>query len=583
MKLLSRSRVRVLRASFLIAAVALVSAATIGQGSASGPELASAATRAVAAKKGTLTIRPKADAYVAVKTSTSNYGKRSTLRVDSNPNRLVYLRFYVPRVDSTSTAKLSLYVRRTTTTSRVFRVSSVAGRKWSEKKISYRNAPALRGKVVSFVARSGWITIDVSSLVGKGVGNLAVKSAQGKRGALVISSRESGSHSPRLTISVSRSLARVGANRSRPRTRPRPRVPDVPTTTPIPPTPAPAPETGTPAPTTSTPPSSTTTDVNRFGFSPGGTFFSESDSELARDLDAMVAAGSHSLRVDINWAVIQRAGSTSYDWSAFDRVIQAARQRGFDVVGMIAYTPSWALPAGVDDSTYPPARVSDYATFAAAAAKHYAPLGVREYEIWNEPNITAFWKPKPNPAAYAQLLKTAYAAIKAVDSQAIVLSGGLSPAATDGTDFSPPAFLQKLYENGAKGSFDAVAAHPYCWPASPGDTYEWSAWYQMYGTSPSLRSLMVANGDGGKQIWATEFGAPTSGPSGSFVSESDQAAMVAKAYQLFSSYSWAGPLFWYAARDLGTDSSTREDFFGLLRNDFSPKLAYVAYQAAAAS
>ena len=35
----------------------------------------------------------------------------------------------------------------------------------------------------------------------------------------------------------------------------------------------------------------------------------------------------------------------------------------------------------------------------------------------------------------------------------------------------------------------------------------------MYGTYPSLRSTMTDNGDGGKKIWATEFGAPTNGPS----------------------------------------------------------------------
>ena len=33
----------------------------------------------------------------------------------------------------------------------------------------------------------------------------------------------------------------------------------------------------------------------------------------------------------------------------------------------------------------------------------------------------------------------------------------------------------------------------------------------MYQTSPSIRSIMVANGDSAKKIWITEFGAPTSG------------------------------------------------------------------------
>jgi hypothetical protein len=87
---------------------------------------------------------------------------------------------------------------------------------------------------------------------------------------------------------------------------------------------------------------------------------------------------------------------------------------------------------------------------------------------------------------------------------------------------------------------------------------------------------MVANGDGAKKIWATEFGAPTNGPTGTFVSEDAQSRMVSTGLSLFRSYDWAGPLFWYSGRDVGTSTSTRENFFGLLRNDFSPKPAYLA-------
>jgi polysaccharide biosynthesis protein PslG len=127
-----------------------------------------------------------------------------------------------------------------------------------------------------------------------------------------------------------------------------------------------------------------------------------------------------------------------------------------------------------------------------------------------------------------------------------------------------------------------VAHHPYCWPAYPGEVQSWSAWYQMYGASTSLRTTMVANGDGAKKIWATEFGAATNGPTGSFVSEATQASMLTRAYELFRSYDWAGPLMWYAGRDQGTTTDTRENFFGILRNDFSVKPSYAAYRTAAA-
>jgi hypothetical protein len=59
--------------------------------------------------------------------------------------------------------------------------------------------------------------------------------------------------------------------------------------------------------------------------------------------------------------------------------------------------------------------------------------------------------------------------------------------------------------------------------------------------------------------------------------------MLTKAYQLYRTYDWAGPLFFYQGRDLGTTTDTRENFFGLTHNDFTAKPAYTAYQQATAS
>ncbi len=317
-----------------------------------------------------------------------------------------------------------------------------------------------------------------------------------------------------------------------------------------------------------------------FGIATGGNLQNEDPASQSRDLDVDHNAGARWLRTDINWTQIQNGGPTSYDWGPIDNVVHGAQARGMQVLGTIVYTPSWARPPGTEPSYGPNPAL--YAAFAAVAVKHYAAMGVHAYEIWNEPNIQTFWTPAPNASAYAALLKAAYVAIKAADPSATVVTGGTSPAPSDGTNISPADFLSGIYAAGGKGFFDAVGHHPYCAPAVPGDAQDWSPWYQMYGTQKSLRSVMSDNGDAGKKIWATEFGAATSGPSGA-VSEAKQAEMITKGYQLWAGYSWAGPMFSYQGRDLGTDPSTRENFFGLMRNDFSPKPAYSAYQQLAAS
>jgi hypothetical protein len=321
-----------------------------------------------------------------------------------------------------------------------------------------------------------------------------------------------------------------------------------------------------------------------FGIDAGGWIQSEDAGLMARDLDADRGAGARWVRIDINWAQIQVEGPSSYRWGAIDAVVRAAQARGMSVMGVIVFTPGWARPAGTDASHAPSPR--GYAAFARVAVRHYAALGVHAFEVWNEPNLRAAWKPAPNPAAYAALLRAAYGAIKDADRSATVITGGLAPAVTNGTSYSPVDFLRNVYADGGQGYFDAVGQHPYCWDANtfPGDPQPWSAWYQMYGTSPSLRSLMIARGDGAKKIWGTEFGAPTNGPAASsHVDESTQAAMLTKAYQLWSTYRWAGPLFAYEGRDEGISTSTRENFFGLLHHNFTPKPSYAAYRQAAAT
>jgi hypothetical protein len=207
--------------------------------------------------------------------------------------------------------------------------------------------------------------------------------------------------------------------------------------------------------------------------------------------------------------------------------------------------------------------------------------------VWNEANLSGFWQGGPNPAKYTAMLKLCYSAIHAADPGATVLTEGSSPAGSynnpgSSSNMNGVNFLEQIYANGGQGYFDAVAHHPYSFPYRPSYAATWSAWYQMFGTSPSLRSLMIANGDGAKKIWATEWGLPTNGVAGDgHVTEAEQAAQVTEAFQLFGSYSWAGPLFVHNFRDDGTSTSTRENFFGLTRWDFSQKPSWTAFRTAA--
>jgi polysaccharide biosynthesis protein PslG len=322
--------------------------------------------------------------------------------------------------------------------------------------------------------------------------------------------------------------------------------------------------------------------VNRLGVADGGNLQALAAPDRVRYLDALKSVGAGWIRIGIYWAAVQHRGPTSYDWAPFDRAVKAARRRGLKILGTIVYAPAWARAQGAP-STAPPADPAAFAAFAGRVARHFGPRGVHAYEIWNEPNIAGFWAGGPDPARYTQLLRAAYPAIKRADRRATVVSGGLSPYAayggSDGQHMNPLTFLERMYANGARGSMDAVGWHPYNFPWGLG-YYAWSAWSQMYATSPSARSIMEANGDGKKKIWATEWGAPT-GSSSQSMSETAQAELVRAGLTRLEAWSWAGPSFLYYFRDKGTNLSDREQNFGLVHYDWSPKPAYAAFRSVA--
>jgi len=296
-------------------------------------------------------------------------------------------------------------------------------------------------------------------------------------------------------------------------------------------------------------------------------------------LSNLKSIGINSVRIGAQWAWISGDGPGTYDWSQLDTEVDSVRAAGMSIDMLIMGTPSWAAVAGESGSDVAqPADPAQFGQFAAAVAQRYAPDGVKDFEIWNEPNCTVFWQPAPNPAAYVQILQAAYTDIKAVDPGAYVISGGLAPENDQDGNINEVEFLQDMYADGAEGYFDALGDHPYSYPGLP-DTYNAeSGWSEMDATPTSLRSVMTANGDGSKPIWITEVGAPTGGPDS--VGTTGQAEELTQAIDNAKASSWIGALYIYTYEDSGGDPTTDEDWFGLLNADGSPKPAWSAVAAA---
>jgi hypothetical protein len=329
------------------------------------------------------------------------------------------------------------------------------------------------------------------------------------------------------------------------------------------------------------------------GIAYGNTLIGMDDRELAATLDDAEALGISAVRTDLDWGDVQPDSPDVFTWDRFDRVADAVRARGLDLILVLAYTPPWARPDGCASHMCGPADPERFADFARAAAR-YADRDVLAWEIWNEQNDSGFWAPAADPDAYAALLEAASGAIRGVDPDAVVVFGGMASIDTGAAGVAPTEFLERVSELGGNALVDAVAFHPYTYPRLASVArVEPSPWSTIAADPESLRSVLAAHGTPDLPIWITEFGAPTDGPGSAsdgspertsdattHVTEDQQAAIARDVLATVAEHRDVEVLVWYSGQDLGTDTGSNLDFYGLRRADGTKKPAFDAFAEA---
>ncbi|MDT4999365.1 MAG: large repetitive protein, partial [Mycobacterium sp.] len=279
-------------------------------------------------------------------------------------------------------------------------------------------------------------------------------------------------------------------------------------------------------------------------------------------LDALQSTGVDTIRVLVPWAGVEPIQGSD-DWSAVDRVVNSAAARNIKVLGVLNSTPTWAAVPNTFPLAGMPSDNAQFAAFAGLAAARYQGK-VTAWEVWNEPNGINFWQPAPNAAQYTALLKPTYLAIKAADPNAVVVAAAVG-SVIDWGDWTvnPVRFVSEMYQAGAAGYFDALSFHPYHYttPFTQGGIYFESPLTQLN----RIHDLMVANGDGNKKIWATEYGEPSSA-----AGDANQAAYLGDFLRGWRTLSFAGPAFIHTLVD-NANADPAEASFGLFRADWTPK------------
>lgn len=201
------------------------------------------------------------------------------------------------------------------------------------------------------------------------------------------------------------------------------------------PPPPPGPGTPTPIPPTVPPPP------------PGGAF------ELGGQVFGYANAADMR-NAGMTWAKVQVTWSLGQDAGIAQSAINEAHSEGFKVLLSIKGNPE-------EIRANPSQYYQNFASFLGGVAA----LGPDAIEVWNEQNIDREW---PNglisPQAYTEMLSTAYQAIKAVDSNILVISGAPAPTgffggSCTGIGCDDQPYIQGMAAAGAANYMDCVGIH----------------------------------------------------------------------------------------------------------------------------
>ena len=255
----------------------------------------------------------------------------------------------------------------------------------------------------------------------------------------------------------------------------------------------------------------------------GPLFDGASGVKLEQQLNLMVASGVESIRVAFSWAAGQpyateaevpaaersqytEIGGVPTNFAATDAIVADAARRRLSILPTVLYAPSWdARPntsrtGGISQ----PRSDGPYAAYLTALIGRYGPRGsfwaqnpsiprtpIREWQIWNEPDVSTYWN-APFARPYVALLRAAHTAIRRADPGAKVVLAALTGYAWSG--------LRQIYRiGGARGLFDIVSVDAYT--KVPANVIRFLQF---------IRGVMNQHGDRAKPLLATELSWPSS-------------------------------------------------------------------------
>lgn len=214
-------------------------------------------------------------------------------------------------------------------------------------------------------------------------------------------------------------------------------------------------------------------------------------------------------RVQTGWAktehpsrVGERGGKGIYNFAWLDEIVDKLLERGVQPWLSVSYgNPLYTPGASPDGVGYVPIYTEverlGWEAYVKALSKHYRDR-VTHFEIWNEPDA-GFFKPKPDPALYVDLVKLTVGAIKSEFPEAKIIGGAFGVAMHPGG----LEFTEKCFECGFADYIDIITYHGYKYMPEQHAAQEFPAYrFLLDKYKPEL------------EYWQGETGCPSYAPLG---------------------------------------------------------------------
>jgi hypothetical protein len=236
--------------------------------------------------------------------------------------------------------------------------------------------------------------------------------------------------------------------------------------------------------------------------------------------------GVQVIRTGLTWSNMQTTVGGSIDWSEYDDIYSRCVAAHITPIFVIETTPIayntspygffngsqtvFAIPTVTDPKFTQ--WVSDQAAWAAQVVVRY-PKAL--FEWWNEwASASGYWREndvtanKPTVSAYATAYMACYSAMKAANPACTVAVGGLTAVTFwSGSNATTGVNVVPLLTGTGGFVTDAWSIHPYTHDSSnPNPALDNYPTSNSFDDIARFQTAMIANGQGSKPLWVTEWG-----------------------------------------------------------------------------